>query len=393
MDRTTLDEIAPMAPALTELRRHLHSHPELSGHEVQTAALVADRLEGWGYEVERGVGGHGVVGRLKVGDGNRAISIRADMDALPITEATGLPYASTVPGVMHACGHDGHTTMLLGAAEHLARTRRFNGTVNLIFQPAEETGTGARAMIDAGVLDRYPCDAIFALHNHPGAPAGSFRMRTGPLMAASDGAEIIVRGRGGHASRPHLAADPVVAASAIVMMLQTVISRSVDPTQTGVITIGTIHGGTAGNVIPDEVRMGVTMRSFSAPVRALLQRRLEEVATQQAAILGCTAEVVMDHGNPVVLNSPEETAIAVNVVNAVVGPENVAECELIPGSEDFGFMLERKAGSLLRLGNGEGSAMLHNPAYDFDDASLTAGVAMWSRLVEEFLAAGGDQGG
>ena len=385
MDRTTLDEIAPMAEALTALRRDLHRHPELSGQESRTAALVADRLAGWGYEVERGVGGHGVVARLRAGEGNRAVSIRADMDALPIAEASGKAWASETPGVMHACGHDGHTTMLLGAAEHLARTRRFSGTVNLIFQPAEETGSGARAMIEAGVLDRYPCDAIFALHNHPGAPAGSFRMRAGPLMAASDAAEVIVRGRGGHASRPHLAADPVVAASAIVMALQTVISRSVDPTQTAVITVGTIHGGTAGNVIPDEVRLGVSMRSFSAEIRALLQRRLAKVSTQQAAIFGCTAEVVMDHGNPVVLNSPDETALATQVVEAIVGPDKVAECELIPGSEDFGYFLERKPGCLLRLGNGEASAMLHNPAYDFDDASLTAGAAMWARLVEEFL--------
>lgn len=386
MTRTTLDEIAPMAEELTALRRDLHRHPELSGQERRTAALVADRLEEWGYEVERGVGGHGVVARLRAGEGNRAVSIRADMDALPIAEASGKDWASETPGVMHACGHDGHTTMLLGAAEHLARTRRFSGTVNLIFQPAEETGSGARAMIEAGVLDRYPCDAIFALHNHPGAPAGSFLMRSGPLMAASDAAEVIVRGRGGHASRPHLAADPVVAASAVVMALQTVISRSVDPSQTAVITVGTIHGGTAGNVIPDEVRLGVSMRSFSADVRALLQRRLQEVSHQQAAIFGCTVNVVLESGNPVVLNTPDETALALRVVEDLVGPRNVAECPLIPGSEDFGFFLERKPGCLLRLGNGEESAMLHNPGYDFNDESLTAGAAMWARLVEEFLS-------
>ncbi|WP_220443691.1 M20 aminoacylase family protein [Paracoccus luteus] len=385
---TTLDEVAPMKDELVALRRQLHAAPELSGKESATAALVADRLEGWGYEVERGVGGHGVVARLRAGEGNRAISIRADMDALPIAEATGLPYASTNPGVMHACGHDGHTTMLLGAAEHIARTRRFSGTVNLIFQPAEEIGSGALAMIEDGVLERYPCDAIFALHNHPGAPAGSYRMRSGPLMAASDTATVTVRGRGGHASRPHLCIDPVVAASAIVMALQTVVSRSIDPTQTAVVTVGTIHGGSAVNVIPSEVTLEISIRSFSREVRAQLQARLTDLCQQQAASFGATAEVAFDHGNPVVLNTPDETAIALEVVRDVVGAENVAECELIPGSEDFGFFLERKPGCLLRLGNGKDSAMLHNPGYDFNDDSLTAGVAMWSRLVERYLQPG-----
>lgn len=382
---TTLNEIAPMKDGLVALRRHLHANPELSGSEATTAALVAEKLEGWGYTVERGVGGHGVVARLQVGEGNRAISIRADMDALPIAEATGLPYASGRDGVMHACGHDGHTTMLLGAAEHIARTRRFSGTVNLIFQPAEEIGSGALAMIEDGVLDRYPCDAIFALHNHPGAPAGSYRMRSGPLMAASDTAVVTVKGRGGHASRPHLAIDPVVAAAAIVMALQTIVSRSIDPTQTAVVTVGTIHGGSAVNVIPVEVKLEISIRSFSREVRAQLQARLVELCEQQAASFGATAEVEFDHGNPVVLNTPDETEIAMEVVREVVGSENVDECELIPGSEDFGFFLERKPGCLLRLGNGEDSAMLHNPRYDFNDESLVAGVAMWSRLVERYL--------
>lgn len=385
---TTLDEIAPMKDELVALRRQLHANPELSSQESATAALVADKLEGWGYEVERGVGGHGVVARLCAGEGNRAISIRADMDALPIAEATGLPYASTRPGVMHACGHDGHTTMLLGAAEHIARTRRFSGTVNLIFQPAEEIGSGALAMIDDGVLERYPCDAIFALHNHPGAPAGSYRMRSGPLMAASDTAVVTVKGRGGHASRPHLCVDPVVAAAAIVMALQTIVSRSIDPTQTAVVTVGTIHGGSAVNVIPGEVKLEISIRSFSREVRAQLQARLIELCQQQAASFGATAEVEFDHGNPVVLNTPAETAIAMEVVRDVVGAQNVDECELIPGSEDFGFFLERKPGCLLRLGNGENSAMLHNPRYDFNDHSLVAGVAMWSRLVERYLQPG-----
>ncbi|PWK58060.1 amidohydrolase, partial [Aminobacter sp. AP02] len=244
---------------LVETRRHLHAHPELSFEEVETAAYVAERLQGWGYEVTRNVGGLGVVGRLKQGEGGRSIAIRADMDALPIQEATGLPYASKAKGKMHACGHDGHTTMLLGAAEYLARTRHFNGTVNLIFQPAEEAGrgSGAQAMIADGLFERFPCDAIFGLHNHPGAPAGTFLMRPGPLMAAADTATITITGRGGHASRPHLTVDPIVVAANMVMTLQTIVSRNVNPTETAVVTVGTIHGGTASNVIPESAEITV----------------------------------------------------------------------------------------------------------------------------------------
>lgn len=250
--------------SLTEIRHRLHANPELSFEEEKTAAFVAEKLQGWGYEVTRGVGGHGVVGRLRVGQGNRSIAIRADMDALPIMETTGLAYASASPGKMHACGHDGHTTMLLGAAEYLARTGNFEGTVNLIFQPAEEAGvpSGAQAMIDDGLFERFPCDAIFGLHNHPGAPAGSFLMRSGPLMASSDTAVITVHGKGGHASRPHLTIDPVMVSASLIMSLQTIVSRNVDPTETAVVTVGSIHGGEASNVIPESVALTLSVRSF-----------------------------------------------------------------------------------------------------------------------------------
>lgn len=384
----TLRDFEPKAAELAAVRQHLHAHPELSFKESETAAFVAGKLEGWGYEVTRNVGGNGVVGVLKQGEGGRSVAIRADMDALPIMEATGLSYASTSPGVMHACGHDGHTTVLLGAAEYLARTRRFTGTVVLIFQPAEEAGknSGAQAMIADGLFERFPCDAIFGLHNHPGAPAGTFLTRSGPIMAASDTITIRIIGKGGHASRPHLTVDPIVVAANIVMSLQTVVARSVDPTDTAVVTVGTIHGGTAVNVIPETAELGLSVRSFQPKTRALLEKRIREVATSVAAAHRATVEIEIDHGYPVVLNSEAETAFATTVLKELVGSENVSTCPLIPGSEDFAYFLEHKPGSFLRLGNGENSAILHSATYDFADASLTAGAAMWARLVERYLA-------
>lgn len=372
---------------LIATRHHLHAHPELSFEEIETARFVADKLEGWGYEVARNVGGHGVVACLKVGSGSKSVAIRADMDALPITEETGLAYASTVPGRMHACGHDGHTTMLLGAAEYLARTRRFDGTVNLIFQPAEEAGvgSGAQAMIADGLFERFPCDAIFGLHNHPGAPAGHWLMRSGPLMAAADTVKITITGKGGHASRPHLTIDPVVIACTLVVSLQSIVSRNIDPTQTAVITVGAIHAGEASNVIPNTATLSLSVRSFEPKVRALLEQRIRTMTQAVAAGHGATAEVVFEHGYPVVVNSDAETAFARSVAEELVGIENVSTCHLIPGSEDFAYFLEHRPGSFLRLGNGVGSEILHSSKYNFADESLTAGAAMWARLTERFL--------
>lgn len=374
---------------LIETRRHLHAHPELSFEEHETAAYVAERLERWGYEVTRNVGGLGVVGRLKQGEGGRSIAIRADMDALPIQEATGLPYASRTHGKMHACGHDGHTAMLLGAAEYLARTRHFNGTVNLIFQPAEEAGkiSGAQAMIADGLFERFPCDAIFGLHNHPGAPAGTFLMRAGPLMAAADTAIITITGRGGHASRPHLTVDPIVVVANMVMTLQTVVARNVNPTETAVVTVGTIHGGTASNVIPESAEIAVSIRSFSAEVRDLLETRVRDISTSIAGAHGANVSIDYERGYPVVVNSQEETDFATAVVRELVGEDKVGVCPMIPGSEDFAYFLEHKPGCFLRLGNGENSAILHSSKYDFNDDSLTTGAAMWARLAERFLSA------
>jgi hippurate hydrolase len=386
---TSLVDLEEKSAELAQIRQHLHAHPELSFQEHETAAFVAEKLERWGYEVTRNVGGHGVVGRLTQGQGRRSIAIRADMDALPITEATGLPYASQTSGTMHACGHDGHTTMLLGAAEYLARTRRFNGTVNLIFQPAEEAGknTGAPAMIADGLFERFPCDAIFGLHNHPGAPVGTFLMRAGPLMAAADTATITITGRGGHASRPHLTVDPIVAAANIVMTLQTVVARSVSPMETAVVTVGTIRGGNAINVIPEQAEIGISIRSFSASVRELLERRIRDIATSVAQAHGASVAIDYDYGYPVVDNAEAETAFATEVVKELVGAENVTTSPLIPGSEDFAYFLQHKPGCFLRLGNGEDSAILHSPKYDFNDGNLTVGAALWARLAERFLAA------
>lgn len=383
-----ISDFADKAAELAAARQHLHAHPELSFQEHETAAYVAERLESWGYEVTRNVGGLGVVGRLRQGSG-RSIAIRADMDALPITEATNLPYASQASGKMHACGHDGHTTMLLGAAEYLARTRHFNGTVNLIFQPAEEAGkgSGAQAMIADGLFERFPCDAIFGLHNHPGAPAGSFLMRAGPLMAASDTVTIKIAGRGGHASRPHLTVDPIVAAANIVMTLQTVVSRNVNPIETAVVTVGTIHGGTASNVIPEHAEITLSVRSFSAEIRDTLEQRIRGIAALVAQAHGAMVEIDYERGYPVVINSEGETSFATDVAVELVGQDKVSVCPLIPGSEDFAYFLAHKPGCFLRLGNGEDSAILHSSKYDFNDGNLTVGAALWARLTERFLAA------
>ncbi|MES0096619.1 M20 aminoacylase family protein [Mesorhizobium sp. M0019] len=383
-----ISDFADKAAELAAARQHLHAHPELSFQEHETAAYVAERLESWGYEVTRNVGGLGVVGRLRQGSG-RSIAIRADMDALPITEATNLPYASQASGKMHACGHDGHTTMLLGAAEYLARARHFNGTVNLIFQPAEEAGkgSGAQAMIADGLFERFPCDAIFGLHNHPGAPTGSFLMRAGPLMAASDTVTIRIAGRGGHASRPHLTVDPIVAAANIVMTLQTVVSRNVNPIETAVVTVGTIHGGTASNVIPEHAEITLSVRSFSAEIRDTLEQRIRNIAALVAQAHGATVEIGYERGYPVVVNSERETSFATDIAVELVGQDKVSVCPLIPGSEDFSYFLEHKPGCFLRLGNGEDSAILHSSKYDFNDGNLTVGAALWARLTERFLAA------
>jgi hippurate hydrolase len=382
-------DLADSATLLTQIRHQLHRNPELSFKEAATAELVAGHLAEWGYGVTRDVGGHGVVGTLSRGEGTRSVGLRADMDALPIVEATSVAHASRNAGVMHACGHDGHTTMLLGAARHLAAHGSFSGTVHLVFQPAEEAGrdSGAQRMIADGLFERFPCDAIFGLHNHPGVPAGTFCFGSGPFMSASDTVHITIHGRGGHAARPHLAVDPVLIAGSLVVALQSVVSRNIDPTQTAVVTVGSLHAGNAPNVIPESATLGLSVRSFNEAVRTRLRERITELATLHAQGYGGRAEVEYEIGYPVLVNSLAETAFARDVAEALVGAEQViAPFGPVTGSEDFAYYLQQRPGCFLRLGNGENSPMLHSAAYDFDDANLTVGAAYWCALVERFLA-------
>jgi hippurate hydrolase len=384
-----LTDLLDAAESLRDTRHQLHRSPELSFKEAVTSELVAARLEGWGWSVTRNVGGYGVVGSLKVNDGRRSVAVRADMDALPIAEESGKAWSSTVPGVMHACGHDGHTTMLLGAAQQLAKTRNFAGTVHLVFQPAEEAGkdSGAQQMIADGLFERFPCDAIFGMHNHPGVPTGTFLFGAGPFMSASDTAKITIRGRGGHAARPHLTVDPVIMAGSLIMALQTVVSRNIDPTQTAIVTIGTVHAGTAANVIPDSATLELSIRSFDEGVRARLEQRITELVNAQVLSYGGSVEIVYERGYPVVVNTAAETEFARQVAEELVGPQRVVfPWGPTTGSEDFAYYLQHRPGCFLRLGNGENCPMVHNPKYDFDDANLAVGAAYWTRLVERYLA-------
>ena len=385
-----LDDLNARADAFVAIRRDIHRHPELAFDEHRTAELVAQKLEAWGYAVERGLGGTGVVGRLVRGKGTRRLGLRADMDALPIDEATGLPYASAHAGVMHACGHDGHTTMLLAAAQHLAERGRFDGTLNLIFQPAEEGGGGALRMMDDGLFERYPCDAIFAMHNMPGLAQGRLALREGAAMASSDYATITLTGYGGHGAMPHRAADPIVAAASTVMALQTVVSRNVDPLQMSVVTVGAIHAGKANNVIPATATLEVSVRALDTAVRQRLEQRIKTVVTAQAESFGVQAKIDWRPGYAVLVNTAQETAFALEVARELVGPDRVDwPTPALPGSEDFAFMLEKVPGCYLLIGNGEGeqhgACMVHNPGYDFNDDNIAIGAAYWVLLTERFL--------
>jgi len=385
------EQLAEDIPEIRKIRHQIHSQPELAFEEQATADLVAHKLNQWGFEVTTGVGLTGVVGTLKVGGGDKSIGIRADMDALAIQEKTGLPYASVIPGKMHACGHDGHTSMLLGAAKYLARTRNFAGTVHLYFQPAEERGydSGAERMIADGLFERFPCDAVFALHNHPGAEVGTFMMRKGAFQPATDKFNIRVIGKGGHVARPHLTVDPSVVASSIVVALQTVISRNVDPTQTAVVSVcSLLCGGTYG-IIPGEAQIELSVRCFDPQVRTQLRQRIEALVHGQAQSYGATAEVEIRPGYPVLVNTDREVDFAVEVAQELVGPDRVnPEFGLVTPGEDFAFMLQRRPGCYLRLGNGPFSDTchpVHHPLYDFNDSNLLYGSAYWSLLVERYL--------
>ncbi|BDB26745.1 amidohydrolase [Cupriavidus sp. P-10] len=377
------------AEAFVAIRRDLHRHPELGFEEHRTSDIVARLLAEWGYEVERGLGATGVVGRLRRGNGGRSLGIRADMDALPMAEATGLPYASCHPGVMHACGHDGHTAMLLCAARHLARHGNFSGTLNLIFQPAEEGLGGAKRMMEAGLFDKYPCDAIFAMHNVPGTAPGRLLLRQGAAQASADNVTITLAGIGGHAAFPHNAADPVVAGASIVMALQTIVARNVDPLQAAVITVGAFQAGTVSNIIPAQAVLRLSVRALDRRVREQLEQRIRELVAAQAQSYGVTAQVDYERGYPVLVNTPAETALAGQVALELLGPGHV-DCQAPPiaASEDFAFMLDAVPGCYLWIGNGEGAeggCMVHNPGYDFNDGNIPVGAAYWALLCERFL--------
>ncbi|WP_322052269.1 M20 aminoacylase family protein [Paraburkholderia bannensis] len=389
---TLLPEIQIDAEEFVGIRRQIHSQPELGFEVGATAKLVAMLLEKWGYEVHTGVGRSGVVGRLKVGDGTKRLGIRADMDALPIVENTGLPYASQNAGKMHACGHDGHTAILLAAAKRIAQQRDFNGTLNLIFQPDEENLCGAKAMIDDGLFERFPCDAVYGLHNMPGVPAGTFRVLEGSVSLSSDVADVTLKGVGGHGAMPHRVKDPIVAAAAIVTALQTVVARTVAPDDTAVVSVGFIRGGATHNVIPETVTLGLNIRAARPETRELVEQRVREIVTATAQAHGVEAQIDYRQLTPPMVNTPQETLLAQQVCAELVGAENVVvqAPKGLNGSEDFAWMLKEVPGCYLLLGNGEGEfggCMVHNPGYDFNDQVLPLGAAAWVRLAQRFLVA------
>ncbi len=372
------------------LRRELHANPELAFEEHATANLVAKKLREWGYQVTEGIGGTGVVGQLKNGDSQRAIGIRADMDALPITEATSLPWASKVIGKMHACGHDGHTASLLAAAKKIAQEKKFNGIVNLIFQPAEEGAGGALAMMNDGLFKKFPCDSIFAFHNMPGIPQGKVVFRSGPMMASSDYLTVRLSGLGGHGGFPHKATDVIVAGSAIVMALQTIVSRNIDPLNSAVITVGAFNAGYANNVIPAEATLEISIRALDRESRLILKERIFDLIKSQASSFDVLAELDWKEGYTVLVNAEQETKFIADIAESVVGKGQVDRNGLqITGSEDFAFMLEKVPGSYFLIGNGAGdqvgACMVHNPKYDFNDENIQVAAGIWAELVTTYL--------
>ena len=374
---------------LAAWRQDIHAHPELAFEETRTADVVATKLEGFGIEIDRGLGRTGVVGTLKVGESSRRIGLRADMDALPLHEANDIAYRSRNDGKMHACGHDGHTTMLLGAAKYLAETRQFDGTVHFIFQPAEELAGGAKVMIDDGLFAKFPVDAVYGMHNFPDLTPGEFGVCTGPIMASVDTFCILVKGKGTHGAMPHLGIDPVVVGAQIVTALQTIASRTLDPIDSLVVSVTQFHGGEIDNIIPQEVELRGGVRAFNPALRELAERRMREISEGIAAAHGATVDFSYTRVYPPTVNTEAETAIAAHAAREVAGADKV-DPNMTPcmGSEDFAFMLEEKPGCYIMIGNGgaEGGCLLHNPHYDFNDDILPLGASYWAQLVENVLA-------
>jgi hippurate hydrolase len=387
-----VNRVADLQPDIQGWRRDIHEHPELLYDVHRTAALVADRLREFGCdEVITGLGRTGVVGRIKgskpAGKGDiKVIGLRADMDALPIHEETNLPYASRTPGKMHACGHDGHTAMLLGAARYLAETRNFAGDAVVIFQPAEEGGAGAVAMLKDGLMDRFSIEQVYGMHNGPGIPVGAFAIRPGPIMAGGDAVGITIRGVGGHAARPHKSIDSVLVGAQLITALQSIVSRSVDPLESAVISICEFHAGHARNVIPQTAELKGTVRTLNQSVRALVERRVREVVAGVAQITGAEIDLAYDRGYPVTVNHALQTDVATRAAKEIAGDANVHEMPPLMAGEDFAFMLEQRPGALIFCGNGD-SAGLHHPAYNFNDEAIVFGTSYWIKLVENTLAA------
>jgi amidohydrolase len=384
-----VNRVADMHPEITAWRRDLHAHPELQYDVHRTAASVVERLKAFGCdEVVPGIGRTGVVGVIKgrrAGGGSRVIGMRADMDALPIEEANDVPYKSTVPGKMHACGHDGHTAMLLGAAKYLAETRNFSGTAVVIFQPAEEGGAGGKAMVQDGLMERFGIEEVYGMHNYPNLPVGQFALRPGPLMAAADRIRIDIEGRGGHAARPHYAVDTVLVGAQIINQIQTIVARNVDPLQAAVISICTFQAGTTDNVIPQTAVLGGTARSLVPEVQDIIETRLREVVEGTARLYGATATLTYKRDYPITRNHEKQAGFAADVAAEVVGRERVdTDVAPVMGAEDFSFMLNARPGAFIFVGNGD-SANLHHPRYDFNDEIIPVGTSYWVRLAETAL--------
>lgn len=394
-----IDSIVQFRTELQQIRRELHAHPELNYEERMTSDTIARNLAQWNIPVLRGMGVTGVVGMIKNGNSPRAIGLRADMDALPMQEMNTFSHVSTHPGKMHACGHDGHVAMLLGAAHYLSEYRNFDGTVYLIFQPAEEGGGGARRMMEDGLFERCPMEAVFGMHNWPGAAVGTFGVTAGPMMASSNEFEVIVKGKGAHAAQPHKGIDPIMIAIQIAQSWQTVITRDKNPVDTAVLSITQIHSGSATNVIPDEAVMIGTVRTFSVEVLDLIERRMCSIAEHTVAAFDAQVEFHFRRNYPPLINHPKETQFALDVMRSMVGTQNVdANVEPTMGAEDFAFMLQQKPGCYVFIGNGDGEhretghglgpCNLHNSCYDFNDELLPLGATYWVRLVEAWLGAG-----
>ena len=393
-----IDRVVQFRAEIQQIRRDIHAHPELRFEEARTSEIVATKLAEWGLHVTRGLGGTGVVGTLRNGTGKRAVGLRADMDALPIQETNEFAHRSTHAGKMHACGHDGHVAMLLAAAKYLAEARSFDGTVHFIFQPAEEGGAGAQKMIDDGLFERFPCEAVFGMHNWPGVKVGQFGVTSGPMMASSNEFEITVVGKGAHAAMPHLGIDPVFVAVQIVNGLQGIITRAKKPIDSGVLSVTMVHAGEAVNVIPERATIRGTVRTFSDDVTALIERTMRTVAEMTCAAHGAQCEVRFHWNYPPTVNDATQAEFAATVMDDIVGPGNVIRnIEPTMGAEDFAFMLKAKPGAYVLIGNGDGAhrtaghglgpCMLHNPSYDFNDELIPLGATYWIRLAETFLRA------